>query len=62
VIVGSDLGLFPVESVHAELEHLARVAAGVLNEHTNVNGVCAVCGSSFPCEPAVLAEHNVALL
>jgi len=46
----------------AELEQLSRLATLVLNEHVNDRGLCAVCGSSFPCESAVLAEHNVALL
>lgn len=62
VIVASDRGLFPVDSVQAELEHLAQLATVVLNEHVNHKGLCAVCGCSFPCESAVLAEHNVALL
>jgi hypothetical protein len=62
VIVASESGLFSVEDVLAELEHLARLAANVLNEHTNAAGSCNVCGSTFPCGPAVLAEHNLALL
>ena len=62
VIVATDSGLFSVEDVQAELEHLARLAAGVLNEHTNAAGLCNVCGSAFPCRSAVLAGHNVALV
>lgn len=44
-------------------EHLAQLATVVLNEHTNDDGLCAVCaGVAFPCASAVLAEHNAALL
>jgi len=62
VIVASDSGLFPVDSVQAEIEHLARLASVVLNAHVNDAGLCAVCGCAFPCEAAVVAEHNFALL
>jgi hypothetical protein len=62
VIVATDAGLFDLDELRLELEHLARLAANVLNEHINGDGLCAVCGSAFPCESAVLAEHNVALL
>jgi hypothetical protein len=31
-------------------------------KHTNADALCAVCGCVFPCESAVLAEHNTALL
>jgi len=63
MIVASDSGLFPMDSVQAEIEHLAQLATAVLNEHVNDNGWCAVCAAvAFPCEAAVLAEHNVALL
>jgi len=44
------------------VERLAHLATAVLNEHVNDSGLCAVCGSAFPCKSAVLAEHNVALL
>jgi hypothetical protein len=44
-------------------DRLHDVAAAVLNEHTNDNGCCVACaGVAFPCDLAVLAEHNVALL
>lgn len=45
----------------SEVEALYQLAAAVLNEHTNANDLCAVCGCAFPCERAVLAEHNLAL-
>jgi len=34
----------------------------VINDHLDDDGLCAVCGSAFPCERAVLAEHNLDLL
>lgn len=45
----------------AEMDALHQLATVVLNEHTNDHDLCAVCGSAFPCERAVLAEHNLAL-
>jgi hypothetical protein len=45
----------------AEIEKLAQLASAVINEHANCHGVCAVCGSAFPCDRAVLAEHNLAV-
>jgi len=62
MIVGTEAGLYPIESVQAELEYLAQLATVVLNEHTNRAGLCATCGTTFPCDSAVLAEHNLALL
>jgi hypothetical protein len=44
-----------------ELDQLRQLAAQVLSEHTNQNDRCATCGCAFPCEQAVLAEHNLAL-
>ena len=43
------------------LEALFALATQVLNEHVNDHDLCAVCGSAFPCERAVLADHNLAL-
>jgi hypothetical protein len=40
---------------------LHQLATVVLNEHTDDRGLCAVCGCAFPCERAVLAEHNLVL-
>lgn len=42
------------------LEALSSLAARVLNEHTNRADLCAACGCAWPCERAVLAEHNLA--
>jgi hypothetical protein len=44
-----------------EIARLARRASKVITQHTNHHGVCAACGSDFPCDRAVLAEHNLAL-
>ncbi len=52
-----------VDDLATNIEHLAHLAAMVLNQHTNDNGLCAVCpGTTFPCALAVVAEHNTALL
>ena len=54
--------LYSVASVTSDLERLAQLVIVILNEHINDGGSCAVCGCDFPCESAVLAEHNAALL
>lgn len=45
-----------------ELQQLCSTAVRVLHEHASVGGLCVVCGLSWPCEPARLAENNLALL
>lgn len=46
-----------------DLDRLHDLTTKVLNEHVNDNGLCAACaGTAFPCELAVMAEHNAALL
>lgn len=62
MIVATETGVYPVDSLVEETEHLAQLASVVLNEHINDDGLCAVCGCAFPCDSAVLAEHNIALL
>ena len=47
--------------IGSEVKALHQLATVVLNEHANDHGVCAVCACAFPCERAVLAEHNFAL-
>jgi hypothetical protein len=54
--------LYSDASVTSDLERLAQLAVAILNRHVNDNGLCGVCGCDFPCESAVLAEHNAALL
>jgi hypothetical protein len=44
----------------AELVHLISTATSVVNEHVNDRGLCAICGSAWPCERAVVAGHNLA--
>jgi hypothetical protein len=53
------LVLDPLLSV---LHELSLLATTVLGEHTNNAGLCAVCGSAWPCERAVTATHNLAVL
>jgi hypothetical protein len=50
------------DSIQADLKHLGQLATTVLGEHVNDRGLCAVCRAAFPCDLAVLAEHNLALL
>lgn len=51
-----------VDIIEVEIAQLVQLATAVLNEHINDQGLCVVCRSAFPCESAVLAEHNTALL
>jgi len=43
-----------------EVLQLLSIATRVINEHVNEHDLCAVCGSAWPCERAVVAEHNLA--
>ncbi len=61
MIAATEPGVHPVDGLTVAIERLAQLATVALNEHTNDYGLCAVCGSAFPCERAVLAEHNLAL-
>lgn len=45
-----------------EMELLRAVATAVLNEHINDADLCAICGSTWPCERVLLADHNLAVL
>jgi hypothetical protein len=44
----------------ALLAKLITLATRVIDEHIDDHGRCAACGSPFPCEQAVLAEHALA--
>lgn len=44
-----------------EVEELHQLASVVINEHRSDHDLCAICGCTFSCERAVLAEHNLAL-
>lgn len=50
------------EHLPVELDALIGLAALVLDTHTNDAHLCAVCGCVWPCQWAVLAEHNLAAL
>jgi hypothetical protein len=43
-----------------EIERLRATATRLLGEHVNDAGLCAVCGSSWPCERVLLADTNLA--
>jgi len=44
-----------------ELDQLRALATKTINEHVNDQDLCAICGSAWPCDRAVLAAHNLAL-
>lgn len=46
----------------SEFAALISLATRTLNTHTNDADLCAVCGCAWPCERAVLAEHNLETL
>jgi hypothetical protein len=48
------------ELVSPELEAVISLATRALNDHTNDDNLCMACGCAWPCERAVLAEHNLA--
>lgn len=55
----------PTTSSNEALLHLIVLAVTILGEHTSddtTHTICAACGSPWPCEPAITAEHNLALL
>jgi hypothetical protein len=43
-----------------KLAQLISTATSVINEHIDDQGLCAICGSAWPCERAVVADHNLA--
>lgn len=43
--------------VTVEFIRQAEPTTRVMNEHTNDHDLCAVCGSAWPCERVVLADH-----
>lgn len=44
------------------LDRLTEVALAVFAEHLNCSECCVVCGTGWPCEQVVLADHNLAVL
>jgi hypothetical protein len=51
----------PVETVIRELTQLVDLATAVMHEHHDDHGLCVICGSAWPCERVVLADHNLAV-
>jgi len=45
-----------------ELRRLSATAIDVLDKHVGEHGRCVACGMPWPCEPAQLADHNLAAL
>ncbi len=43
-----------------ELIHLTATAIEILDKHLNQGGRCTACPGPWPCQPAQLAEHNLA--
>ncbi len=46
----------------SEFDALASLATRTFNTHINDADLCAVCARAWPCERAVLAEHNLETL
>jgi hypothetical protein len=44
----------------SKLAQLTSTATSVMNSHVNDQGLCAICGSAWPCERAIVAEHSLA--
>jgi hypothetical protein len=42
-----------------EIAQLHQLATMVIGAHQNHDDLCVICGSAWPCERAVLAEHNL---
>lgn len=51
-----------LDSLPVTLELMRALATDVLNKHTDEANLCVVCGSAWPCERVVLAEHNPAAI
>ncbi|MEV6717262.1 hypothetical protein AB0M48_35125 [Lentzea sp. NPDC051208] len=44
------------------LDRLTEIAVAVFACHLNTAECCTVCGTSWPCQQVVLADHNLAVL
>jgi hypothetical protein len=49
-----------IEQCDTDVDKLRAHATRILNEHQDDRGLCAICGSAWPCESVVLADHNLA--
>jgi hypothetical protein len=50
-----------MEPAESELAKLHALAAVVLGKHQNNSDLCAICGTAWPCQRVVLADHNLAV-
>lgn len=51
-----------LDPLSSPFDRLACLATTVLGNHQDDAGLCAVCGSAWPCALVTLAEHNLAVL
>jgi hypothetical protein len=49
-------------AAHFPPELVCSIATTVLNEHVNDANLRAICGSAWPCERVLLADHNLTVL
>lgn len=49
-------------SVEFSMDALRSTATAVLDRHAHDGAECVVCGTLWPCEQALLAERNLAVL
>jgi hypothetical protein len=55
-------GVTPIlDRASTTLAQLSALATKVLNEHTHDHGLCAICGSAWPCKRVKVAAHNAEL-
>ena len=57
----ADVPASGTDACQPQMARLRTVAVGVLNSHASDHGRCAVCAAEWPCDRAVLAEHNLAI-
>jgi hypothetical protein len=50
-----------METAESKLTKLHALATIVFDEHQNNSDLCAICGTAWPCERVVLADHNFAV-
>ena len=55
------MAMMSSHSLEADLRSLASRAARTMRDHTSHDGQCDTCGVVWPCEPAILADHNLEL-
>jgi hypothetical protein len=59
---GSATAVLSTDYYPPELRRLCLTALTVLQTHSELDGLCAICKAAWPCDLARLAEHNLALL